>query len=295
MKKQCPRCDTIVETAPGAAPVCPTCGFGAPPATATGTTQDRLTALFGEGSVARVAAWVTRVRWQRVTFADRVLNFAAEGRVFSKVTAWTLRAAAALVVFSGVVAWFWLGGFVFSDEATTGSGGGLGSVIGGILFLAAALVAIYLVTHILVIRARHVESLPHEEFTVIPIAALMVRTLGEVVASVLAVVVGIGAGLMTVFSGLPAGAAGVAGPLLGGAQGGFLLGLGLVLAGLLAAVVVLAVFYLFAEAMVVAVAIAKHGARTNEVLDHMAVSNATQESAEAIAGQVLLPAETGRR
>lgn len=271
MKKQCPRCDTIVEPTPGVRLVCPECGFGGSPGEGRSAADPLPGAPPRRFSFSQITTRIGAINWPRFPIANPVLKFVSEGRVFAKTTATVLRALAVLVALGGMAAWLWSWRFAFSLEGIAGAWGTTLAVAGGVVFLVTAFVAIYLVVHILWIRARQVAGLSHAEFTVIPITSVFLRTVGEAISAAVAVVGGVGVGLMTMLAGPPLGGHMREGiPFLEGWQGNLLVGATVLTAGILAAIVVLALFYFIAEAMVVAVAIAKHGERTSRALESLA-------------------------
>lgn len=125
-------------------------------------------------------------------FAGAFLKLASKGSFFRKVIAIALRVIAVLLAIGGAV--LFVEGFKFIMQLPSAE------MLGGIIFEVFLIVAVYIVVHILWIRAGGIGRLPESEFNVIPIVALLVKMWGEVYAGAGAVVV-VGAGIFMWFAG----------------------------------------------------------------------------------------------
>jgi hypothetical protein len=141
------------------------------------------------------------------------------------------------------------------------------SLLGVIVFQLLFAVGIYAVVHTMFIRARNVLELPEGEFTIIPIASLLTKLTGEVVATSIAVIA-VGGGILIWFLGpqaqgeLPFGVL----PFLDlGAS--FVGGLASMVLGLLLAYGLLVFSYWISEAELVLVAIARNTEVTRRVAE----------------------------
>ncbi len=114
---------------------------------------------------------VRDIRPMRYFFMTLVVQYISEGKLFTRVCAFAMRALGVLVAVGGFYVWvkMW---------RTVGSLQGAG-VIGGIIFQIFLLVAIYMLTHLLFIRASTIRRLPVSEYTVIPIVSIFFRLFGE--------------------------------------------------------------------------------------------------------------------
>ena len=165
---------------------------------------------------------------------------------------------AVLLALSGIEGWFQAWRMVFEL-------GGAG-ILGGIVFQAVFLIGIYMVTHVLWIRASDISEQPASEFTVIPIVSIVLRMVGEVYACLLSVL-GVGGCILILFAGdnrlmdmLP-GVGLLSGLIFGlvrGMDSSFLAALLFLISCLITAVFALVVFYLLAETQVVLVDIARN-------------------------------------
>ncbi len=261
MKKKCPRCGTVVAVEPGQKPECPSCGYGTPSGEPTPVMAAAPARAPGQFDGAAMAAKIQEFNWRRLMFMGPVLNFVSEGRPFTRATAIAMRLAAVAVALGGIVAsvFLWANGTTFFNTAADWIVGILVMLVLQVLVIAST----YMVAHLLVIRARHVDALPEERFTIIPLWSLLLRVTGEIAAAV-ALPIGAAVG----FFGAAASAGAAAG--LGGAL------LGAVLAVPIGAVAIL-VFYFLAEATVVVVEIAKNTAAMRRASE-AAAEAATEEA-----------------
>ena len=177
-------------------------------------------------------------------FVPYVLRLLSQGTFFRKLFFYLLRASAVITALVGLVVCAGLLKTVLNLPAV--------GVIGGFVFIALALVAFYSAAHIYWIRAGDIDQLSDAKFTMIPISAIMVRTLGEVLAAFIAVM-SIGGFILFLFA--PQEAGGMLAPMLPmGAlsamdRGGnsFVEALVVLVAGTMYAVLLLACFYLASE------------------------------------------------
>jgi zinc-ribbon domain len=125
-------------------------------------------------------------------FADTFLNLASKGSFFRKIIATVLKVGAVLLVIGGVVAVVEVLRFILRLPTA--------GVLGGIIFEALFVVAVYLVAHITWIRAGDIARLPESKFNIIPIVALLVKMFGEIYSAAGAVIA-VGAGVFVWFAG----------------------------------------------------------------------------------------------
>lgn len=109
-----------------------------------------------------------------------------------RVVSVTLRAAAALVVLFSLVAFFKVGKVIFELPPS--------GILGGIFFQACFILAIYTVVHAMIIRARDIDDLDKEAYSIFPVLTLLTKLAGEVVAFFIALVA-IGGGVYVWFTG----------------------------------------------------------------------------------------------
>lgn len=175
-------------------------------------------------------------------FMQVALNWLAEPRHFNRLFAITLRAVAVLVVPASLVAFFKAGKVIFNLPAS--------GILGGILFQLFFIAAIYAVVHGLFIRARNIDALPGGDYNLFPLAAIVVRSAGEVFAAFVSLVT-IGGGIFVWFTGR--GVNTILTPLPGFlpvfGDTTFMGGIQFMLGGVLSAIFVLGLAYLVAEAL----------------------------------------------
>jgi hypothetical protein len=109
-----------------------------------------------------------------ILFMKPVLNTVSQGKLFSRVVAIILRIVAIIAIIKGVVSWIGIWTLVFHLSAL--------GVIGGIIFQLIYVIAIYMVVHVILIRAAQISNLPAADYTVIPIIAIFLKLVGEVFA-----------------------------------------------------------------------------------------------------------------
>jgi hypothetical protein len=216
-------------------------------------------------------------------FIAPVLKHISEGRLFSRVFAIALRIFAVLIALGGIVGWVQAWRMV-SDLHGFG-------VLGGIVFQVIFLVAIYMVTHVLLIRASDISQLPVSEFTVIPIVSIFFRTLGEIYACLISAV-GAGGFILLLFAGndnflvyrvmqfIPGTSfvSGLAFSFARSADSSFIAAIIFLLSSALSAFFALVLFYLLAEGTVVFVDIARNIRGLREAVQPQAPSEPTESA-----------------
>lgn len=192
---------------------------------------------------------------QQYLFIPKALEKVAERDFFTRTVAWSIRVFAVLFALGALIGWFQLWKAVFDMNGA--------AILGGVLFQLCFVIGAYMALHVLWLRAADVEGLTVDEYRVIPVLPLVLRMLGEMLAS-LALTMGLGKGLLQLFvdqtrlgdrtvSAIP-GIGWEHGFLveLFGGQGGissFINAILHILGGAVGAVVWLVLFYLLAEAV----------------------------------------------
>ncbi|HEV2352247.1 MAG TPA: zinc ribbon domain-containing protein [Terriglobia bacterium] len=125
-------------------------------------------------------------------FAGTFLKLASKGSFFRMIIATVLRVAAVLIAIGGVLAFVEV--FRFITQLPTSA------LLGGIVFEALLIVAVYIVVHIQWIRAGDIAQLPESNFNVIPIVAVLLKMWGEIY-SCAGAVIAVGAGVFIWFAG----------------------------------------------------------------------------------------------
>lgn len=190
---------------------------------------------------------------EKYYFMRVALDWLAEPRHFNRLIAITMRTVAVVVVPFSLVTFFKAGKVIF-DLPPSG-------ILGGILFQALFVLAIYGVVHGLFLRARDIDTLPGGDYNMFPLAALVVRAAGEAF-TVFVSLIAIGGGIFVWFTGKGVNA--ILKPLPGFlpvfGDATFMGGIQFMIGGVLSAVLVLGVAYLAAEALgLVADAAARQG------------------------------------
>lgn len=196
---------------------------------------------------------------EKFLFMKRALQLISQGKLFRRAFAIALQVLAVVSGLVGVVAWI-LTWKPVGELPPTG-------ILGGIIFQMLFVVAIYMVVHTLLVRAKDIAQLPESEFTVIPIVAIFLKLIGEVIACY-GVFIAVAGGILIWFAGPGAGSVleGVAPFLPRFDDGSFVDGVLLMVVGVPGAFFTLVFFYLLSELEVVWVAIAKN----TEVTRHIA-------------------------
>jgi hypothetical protein len=210
----------------------------------------------GTGSVA-----MKEVVVEKYFFMKSVLQLISQGEFFRNAFAVALRILAGVVIIVGLVGWISVWKFVARAP--------LEAILGIIIFQLLFVIAIYMVVHTLFIRARDIAELPDADFTVMPIASIALKLIGEIYAC-FATVISVGGGILIWFVGGSAFSlireSTPFVPSFGGGQG-FLAGLLFIASGLLVAFLVLVFFYFLAEAVVVMTDIAKNIKITRQIAE----------------------------
>jgi len=189
---------------------------------------------------------------EKYFFMEAVLQKISQGQFFRKAFAVALQILAVLIAIAALVAWItvWKSISGYSPEA----------ILGIIIFQLLFVIAVYMVVHILFIRAGNINALPDSEYTVIPIVSITLKLFGEIYASFVTVI-SIAGGILTWFIGSSAfymikNSAPLV-PSYGSGEG-FVGGLVFMVGGLFSAFVGLVLFYFLAEAVVALIDIAKN-------------------------------------
>jgi len=184
-------------------------------------------------------------------FMRQVLAWLDKSGNFSRLIAVTLRTAAVLVIPFSLVVFFKAGKVVFELPAS--------EMLGAILFEVFYVIAIYCVVHALFIRAREIDLLPVQEFSMITLFSVVMKAAGESLAAFIALV-SVGGGIYvwftaksisTVLSPLPWIL-----PVFGGTN--FMGGIQFMIGGVLTAIAGLGACYLVSELLLL---LARHARR----------------------------------
>lgn len=188
---------------------------------------------------------------EKFFFMESVLRLISQGKFFNKAFAFALRVIAVAVAFAGLVAWIFSWKTIFGFSAT--------GIIGGIVFQLFYVIAIYTVVHTLLLRSQNIDNLPEAEYTVIPIASITFKLMGEAYAGFVAVI-SVAGGIFTWLAGKEVKATfGLMTPMIPHfGDVSFLGGLVFCLGGILVAFSVLVLFYFLSESVIVMVDIARN-------------------------------------
>ena len=192
-----------------------------------------------------------------------VLKFIGEGTLFSDVFASIIRVIAVLLSIGALIGWIQLWKLVFQMQGA--------AILGGFLFQVFFVVGVYMVVHILLIRAADIRAIGKSEFIIIPIVTILLRMLGEIYACI-AVAIGVGGGVLQLFAGYSDLAyratssipgiglwqALLSGRFSGDSTSSFVSAILLVVGGAIGAVFWLVLFYLASELVSVVVDIARN-------------------------------------
>ena len=179
---------------------------------------------------------------EKYLFVKPLLCRFAEERFLRQLFAWALRILAFVVAIAGLVSFFldWKGIFELTGEA----------VIGGVFYQMFFLLTVYMVAHVMLIRAAQIGELPAGELPAAAISTVLLRAAGEVYA-LAAAGLGIGAGIFIWSAGKGAGR--ILSPLsscfpfLQPGSGSFLAGGAVLFQGLSYGLALLLISYLLAE------------------------------------------------
>lgn len=125
-------------------------------------------------------------------FMRKLLGWLAVPFNFNRMVAIALRVFATLLVPMSLVTFFKVGKSLFDLPAN--------AVLGGILFQMFYAVAIYAVVHTLFIRARDIDDLPAGDYSMFPLAAVLIKGCSEAMAAFVAFVAA-GGGIYVWFTG----------------------------------------------------------------------------------------------
>ena len=201
-------------------------------------------------------------------FMGRFLRSISDGDLFKKVFAVILRIAAVVIAIGGLYIWIRFWGDVFHMR-------GFFAVVGGIIFQLILIVTVAMVTHVVWLRAKTVADLQKADFTVIPIASILLKLAGELYVSMF-VPLSVACGINIWFGGgdimyymmrnldfipqLPF-------DYLRWGNGTFIGGLIFMVGGIVMAFLSLVFFYLLAELLVVTVDMARNMKVTREIAE----------------------------
>jgi len=129
---------------------------------------------------------------EKYFFMETVLEKVSQGQFFRRAFAVALQILAVAIATAALVAWItiWKSISGYSAEA----------IFGIIIFQLLFVIAVYMVVHILLIRAGNINALPDSEYTVIPIVSITLKLFGEIYASFVTVI-SVAGGILTWFIG----------------------------------------------------------------------------------------------
>ena len=241
-------CDNCGKSIPAGATSCTYCGQQSPASSASsGGVRERVQRL-PKLTNAKIESGIAG-------FCAPAFLALEDGLVIRTLIALGLRIFGILIVLGGIYGLVDILKAAFSFPTAQAT---IGGVIFGVLLLAAAAIGFL----ILFYRAASISNLGDSQFTVIPIFSVIFRAWGELYAAFLAIV-GVGGALFTWFTGFnPLSLLSEFGSFLPnlplGGGGTFLDGLEFLIFMILTAFGSLIVFYFLAEAVLVAVDIAKN-------------------------------------
>lgn len=202
---------------------------------------------------------------EKYLFMEKVLEKISQGQFFKKAFAIALQIIAVVIAVTALVSWITIW------KSISGSGYSAEAILGIIIFQLLFVIAIYMVVHVLLIRAGSINSLPDSDYTVIPIVSITFKLVGEIYASFVTVI-SIGGGILIWFIG--SGAfymikRSTPTPFIPGYGGGdgFWVGLVFIVGGLFLAFLGLVLFYFLSEAAVVLIDIAKNIKVTRQIAE----------------------------
>jgi hypothetical protein len=187
----------------------------------------------------------------KALFMKPVLEKLEQGSFFRSKFALLVRVLAVLLALGMLLVMInlWRGGLSDAPGST---------IFAGIVFQLFLVAGTYMAVHVMFIKAREIDALREGPYVVLPIAALFLKMLGEIYAT-LAVAVALGGGFAMWITGaaprslflhdvelfLPSS------PLLRGIDNAFLGGLAFMVTGTVAALLWLAIFYFLSEVVTV--------------------------------------------
>ncbi len=131
---------------------------------------------------------------EKYLFMKKVLEKIAQAQFFRKAVVVALQILAVVIAIAALVAW------ITMWKTVSGSGYSAEAILGIIIFQLLFIIAVYMVVHILLIRAGNINELPDSDYTVIPIVSITFKFFGEIYASFVTVI-SIGGGILTWFIG----------------------------------------------------------------------------------------------
>lgn len=133
---------------------------------------------------------------EKYLFMKPLLQRISEGSFFKKIFSIILNIAGVIIALVGLVSFVKMWKFIFELSPS--------GILGGIIFQLFLLIGIYMLVHILIIRAKEIDNLPESEFTVIPIVSIFLKMIGELYASFISII-SVGVGILFWFAGWYAG------------------------------------------------------------------------------------------
>lgn len=187
---------------------------------------------------------------EKYFFMRPILQKFSQGDFFRKVFSVALRVLAVIIVFAGLT------GFVYTWN--TISELPASEILGGIVFQILFAIAIYMVVHSLLIRAKQIDELTDAQYNVITIFTIFTKLIGEIYAS-FSTATAIGGGIFIWFASNSAREVleKVTPYVLKTGDASFMGGLKYMLGGVLSAFLILATSYLISELLAITLDIAR--------------------------------------
>ncbi|MEW6067998.1 MAG: hypothetical protein AB1610_06890 [Nitrospirota bacterium] len=132
---------------------------------------------------------------EKYFFMKHLLQLISQGAFFRKVFVTALRILSVVIGFAGITGFVYNWNFIAKLPAS--------KILGGIIFQLLFVVAIYMVIHSILIRAKEITELSESEFTAVPIMPVGLKLLGEIYCCFV-IPVAIGGGIFIWFAGLSA-------------------------------------------------------------------------------------------
>lgn len=194
-----------------------------------------------------------------IFFMDYVLNRLSDGTFFRHAFVIAMNIGAILIAVGAGLVWLVTWSFVLELNEAVGAGG----LVGGIFYQLFSLVFWYMFVHAILIRSREIARMEPSEFTLIPIASVLTRLVGDL-SAIFWVFFGIAGGVLLWFA-VPQ-FAGKISPLpprtvtdaVAATFGSFVAGVVNIVQGLILAFVSLVFFYFLSESILVVAAIARN-------------------------------------
>jgi hypothetical protein len=181
---------------------------------------------------------------EKYFFMKPVLVLISQEQFFRKAFAVALQILSAVFAIAGLLSWIGIWKSISDYSAA--------AIIGIIIFQLFFVIAIYMVVHILLIRAGDINVLPDADYIVIPIVSICLKLAGEVYACFITMISIGGAILLWFLGGNAIYLIKRSAPLVPGFGGGdgFWGGLIFMFGGLFTALFVLVIFYFLGETVV---------------------------------------------